>query len=234
MNKRNSTEIHQDIRKIKKAAKTAKSLKEVAQIMGSTYSKVVTTLDKHPIIKKRVIAWLAENRSSNVRATISVAPTKTTNESANPDNFVKTKPDAEGKSIVICDCPAIVYGLNSCIKTNVVIPLFVKKSMVGIARLKFDTAEGKKAKAALSTISAKSGWCTIAPEISSDKVFVKPSYSRFDWRTQKLVALACTYYAEGYDVTVKTRTAAVASLATLQGCLTVDFVKTDEEMKSIS
>lgn len=223
MEKRTNKEIEADVKAIKEAAIQATSLKEVSEITGLTYHKVSTSLSRHPIIRKRVMATLEANKASKSPAmqepTTSVAKTSSQSE--------------KEKTVVICDCPALVYGLNSCCGTPVVIPKFVENAIIRISRL--NSEEGKKAGIALTLMGTFYDWCTVAPKLDNEFLLVEPATPP-SWRARALVALACMYWCDGYTVTVKTRTAEVYNLALLQECLTVDFVPADGEveLKNIS
>ena len=220
MEKRNNKQIELDVKAIQEAAKTATSLKEVSEITGLSYPKVTTSLSRHPIIRKRVFASLEANKVSvpltqeRIISVVQKVPCPPENE--------------EGKWVVICDCPAIVYGLRSCIGTPVVIPQFVENSIERMSC--FSSVEGRKAKAALTHMGVLYDWCTVAPKLDNESLLVEPDIEP-SWRARALVSLACKYWSEGYIVTVKTRTAEVYKLASLQGCLTVNFVPADDEVK---
>lgn len=222
MQKRNTKQITKDLKAIKEAAKTAKTLKDIATVTGLSYSKVVTSLSNHPIIKKRVLASLEANKGVDVKKVLPHAESKT----PSAPIIISSEDNGNGKFIVICDCPALMYGLRNCSTTPIVIPKFVENSLIGIA--KSDSFEGHKAKMALTKIEGLSDWCTVVPNPDEDS-FVELT-DDFSWRAQTLVALACKYWSDGYHVTVKTRTAEIYKFATLQGCLTVDFVPADDEL----
>lgn len=221
MDKRNYKQIELDVKAIQEAAKHATSLKEVSEITGLTYKKVSTSLSRHPIIRKRVLAALEANKKGSVpvtqERTISIV-----------EKIPSHSEDEEGKWVVICDCPALVYGLRSCTETPIVIPQFVEDSIIGISR--YSSIEGGKANAVLTRMGAFYDWCTVAPRLDNESLLVEPE-SEPSWRAKALVALACKYVSEGYTVTVKTRTAEIYQLALLQGCLTVNFVPADSEVK---
>ena len=219
MEKRTNKEIEAGVQAIKEAAKQATSLKEVSEITGLTYKKVATSLSRHPIIRKRVMATLEANKASKAPA-VQEPTTSVVKETSSQS--------VKEKAVVICDCPALVYGLNSCCGTPVVIPKFVENSIIRISRL--DSAEGKKASIALTLMGAFYDWCTVAPKLDNEFLLVEPATPP-SWRARALVALACMYWCDGYTVTVKTRTAEVYNLALLQECLTVDFVPADSEVK---
>lgn len=62
MARRTQKQIEQDYRKIREAAKTAESFKDLEKITGLSYSMIITTLEKHPIVFKRLKAQLNINR----------------------------------------------------------------------------------------------------------------------------------------------------------------------------
>lgn len=62
MERRDKKEIEKDVNRIQKAAETAISMKEVEDKTGLTYSKVRTSLNKHPMIYKRVSEKLSNNK----------------------------------------------------------------------------------------------------------------------------------------------------------------------------
>ena len=117
LEKRTSKQIEADVKKIQEAAKTAKTIKEISEITGITVRKIGTSLEGHPIIKKRVTAALAENRKKGIQ------PIK-------QDSEAKVEPlklhKAEGfKAVTICDAPALVNGLMACLVLPIVIPQYV-------------------------------------------------------------------------------------------------------------
>ncbi|MDD3303678.1 MAG: hypothetical protein PHP54_02035 [Clostridia bacterium] len=62
MAKRTNKMIEEDCKRIKEAAKTATSFKELEQLTGLSYSAINTTLQKHPIIQKRIKEQIANNK----------------------------------------------------------------------------------------------------------------------------------------------------------------------------
>lgn len=218
MEKRTKKQIEKDVAAIKEAAKTASTLKELAEIAGLSVQKVRTSLEHHPIIKKRVMAMLDANKNKEVCAPSTPVDRNTS---------ISLLPPSEEKinSIVICDCPALMYGLSRCMETPIIIPNFVKDSLIGIS--KNPDADSEIAKDILIKINTIQNWCTVAPKIN--EVFLNNPPFKISWRTKALVALACKYWAEGYEVTIKTRTSEVAKVAAMQECLKVDFVKADDK-----
>lgn len=59
---RDSETINKDVKKVKEAAVIACSLEEVAILTDLSLHQVTVTLSRHPIIKKRVLEQLKENR----------------------------------------------------------------------------------------------------------------------------------------------------------------------------
>lgn len=225
MEKRTNKKIEADVQAIKEAAKTATSLKEVSDILGLSYQKICTSLSRHPIIRKRVVATLEANNASKTNALQeSISSVEETTTSCPPE---------VDKYVVICDCPALLYGLRSCSGTPIVIPQFVEDSITGISFS--NSTEGQKANTLLTLMSALYDWCTVIPRLSNESLIVEPT-TEFSWRAKALVALACKYWRDGYIVTVKTRTGEVYNLARIQKCLTVDFVPADDEinLKTVS
>lgn len=145
------------------------------------------------------------------------------------------KEDVEGKWVVICDAPALVYGLQACTGTSVVIPQFVINTLEGLSKATDYSGhlmpEALKASRTLSMIHS-TNWATIAPKLKEETLLVD-SKEEYSWRAKALVALACHYWIEGYTVTIKTRTSEIKNLANLQGCITVDFVSADDEVKLV-
>lgn len=62
MAKRTQQEIEKDFKKIREAAKTAISIKEIERKTGLSNSAINTSLAKHPTISKRIKEQLAENK----------------------------------------------------------------------------------------------------------------------------------------------------------------------------
>lgn len=60
--KRTPLEMERDCKKLKKAAQTATTIKELQEITGLSYFMIQTTLSKHPIIFKRIKEQLALNK----------------------------------------------------------------------------------------------------------------------------------------------------------------------------
>lgn len=232
MAKRTNQEIEKDVIKIKNASKSATSLKELAELTNLTMQKVRTTLKRHPIIYKRVTSALEDNKKESckaeepIRSKVKTIPVNTPS---------LPKEDVKGKWVVICDAPALVYGLQACTSTSVVIPQFVINTLEGLSQstdyLGHPLPESLKAAKALSIIQANN-WATIAPRLKEETLLVD-SKEEYSWRAKALVALACHYWIEGYTVTIKTRTSEIKNLANLQGCITVDFVSADDEVKLV-
>lgn len=230
MAKRTNQEIEKDLSKIKNASKTANTLKELAQITGLTEQKVRTTLKRHPIIYKRVTSALEDNKKEAREAK---EPIRSKVKPIPVNMPPLPKEDVEGKWVVICDAPALVYGLQACISTSVVIPQFVVNTLEGLSQsedyIGHLTPEALKAARTLSMIYS-TDWATIAPKLK-EEILLVDSEEDFSWRAKALVALACHYWIEGYTVTIKTRTSEIKRLAEAQGCITVDFVSADDEVK---
>lgn len=62
MARRTQKQIEQDYREIREAAKMAESFKDLEKMTGLSYSMIITTLEKHPIVFKRLKAQLNINR----------------------------------------------------------------------------------------------------------------------------------------------------------------------------
>lgn len=60
--KRTQKEIEKDSKRIKEAAKTATTMKELENLTGLSYAMINTTLSKHPTIFKRIKEQLAVNK----------------------------------------------------------------------------------------------------------------------------------------------------------------------------
>ena len=59
--RRTKTQISDDYKKIKKAAETSKSWREIEEQTGLTYSKIKCTLGHHPVVKRKVCEMLSKN-----------------------------------------------------------------------------------------------------------------------------------------------------------------------------
>lgn len=217
MEKRTRKQIENSVKEIQAAAKSAKTFKEISEITGLTPQKVKTSLKDHPRIKKRIVDLFVANKEANV----CIPKTSVKKDTSSTKKQVRISAKSNEKHIVICDCPALMYGLSHCIETPIVIPNFVKNSLVGIS--KSNTVDGAIAKELLARIDTIQDWCTIAPRINETLI----NECECNWRTRALVALACKYWAEDYQVTVKTRTAEILKVANLQECLRVEFVQED-------
>lgn len=60
--KRTQKEIEKDCKRLKEAAKTATTMKELENLTGLSYVMINTTLSKHPIMFKRIKEQLAVNK----------------------------------------------------------------------------------------------------------------------------------------------------------------------------
>lgn len=60
--KRTQKEIEKDSKRIKEAAKTATTMKELENLTGLSYAMINTTLSKHPTIFKRIKEQLVVNK----------------------------------------------------------------------------------------------------------------------------------------------------------------------------
>ena len=245
MEKRNRKEIEKNVKAIQEAALRAKTVKEVAELTGLTPQKVKTSLANHPIIRNRVMASLEANRNATTtkapaaKATTTKAPaakataTKATTAVDNTATMATTAVDTtaaeeDSKFVVICDAPSLTRALTSCAATEIVIPQFVYNTLVGLSK-SMNYEERKSAEAVLMRIHTLHGWCTVAPKLlEGETLLVEPS-EKVGWRAKALVSLACKYWAEGYIVTIKTRTTEIAQLAKAQGIFTVDFVSADDK-----
>lgn len=209
--KRNQKTIEADLKKIKEAAKTAKTFKQMAMLTGLSVSQIKVSLSKHPIIHKRILAALEANKNATFESTV---------------DHVAEAVSANNKDIVICDCPALLYGFKTCRKTQIVIPEFVRNTLLAISGSS-PSSEGSKAKKVLSQIACSS-WCTVVPN-QSNSLLVDPE-TEVGWRSSFLVSLACKYWTDGYNVTIKTRTGETAKLARLQEIFEVIFVESDGDL----
>jgi len=64
MAKRTQRQIELDCKRIQETAKTATSMKEIAEITGLTQSEIRTSLSKHPRISKKIQKQVEENKSA--------------------------------------------------------------------------------------------------------------------------------------------------------------------------
>lgn len=62
MAKRTAKEIEKDCKKIREAAKTAKSIKDIERATNLSYAEINTTMSKHPTIFKRIKQQIAVNK----------------------------------------------------------------------------------------------------------------------------------------------------------------------------
>lgn len=88
--KRTQREIENDCKKIKEAAKTAISMKDIEVATGLSYSMINTTLAKHPMISKRIKALLASNKLEAESTTLKgeKASSKLSSKTQNDDTLV--------------------------------------------------------------------------------------------------------------------------------------------------
>lgn len=91
MNCRDSETINRDVKKVKEAAVIACSLEEVAILTDLSPHQVTVTLSKHPIIKKRVLAQLSENRQIRKQEKQQHKKTHVQVEQNQNDEFVQPK-----------------------------------------------------------------------------------------------------------------------------------------------
>ena len=228
--KRSNKVIEADVKLIQRAAESAKSINEISEQTGITVQKIRTSLKRHPIIKGRVLASLEANRGSKKA---DHKPTKQAPKPKAPANQEGIPNEAEDfKHITICDAPAMLYGLRSCLATPVIIPSFVYDTFVGLSKHD-DPAISKKAENTLTMIHSLGDWCTIANKVQDETLLVDPTTEDPGWRAKAFVALCCEYWSKGYYVVIKTRTTTIANLARLQGCFVIDFVSADDEVPSL-
>lgn len=64
--RRTNYEIKTDYENLKKASKTAKSWKELGEMVGLSYAQIKTTLSSHPVVEKRIRRLLEENAKQTV------------------------------------------------------------------------------------------------------------------------------------------------------------------------
>ena len=176
MSKRSNQEIEKDTQKIKEAAKVATSFKELAELTGLTVQQVKTTLVRHPIIYKRVASALETNKKESRKAE---EPIRSKVKPVPVDEPPLPKEDANGKWVVICNAPALVYGLQACTGTPVVIPQFVINTLDGLAQstdyMGHPMPEALKASRTLSMVYATTDWATIAPKLKEETLLVDPN-----------------------------------------------------------
>lgn len=86
--KRTQKEIEIDCKRLKEAAKTATSLKDLEKETGLSYTMINTSLSKHPIIFKRIKAQLAVNLKN---AEVEIQKKKEEKEKAKKDCLKKTE-----------------------------------------------------------------------------------------------------------------------------------------------
>ena len=224
MEKRSIKEIQADVKKIQAASATATTIKEIAEITGLSVWKINTSLERHPIIKKRVYEAVEINRTGSCQPKAKPRTSRKA-KSSGADKLVFT--GVKANEVTICDAPAMISSLGECLSGPVTIPHYVFNTIVGLA--KGDKDDSPKARRTLNAITTAPEWCTVADKVNEEAILVDPEDEETSWRARALVALGCKYWAEGYHVTIKTRTGAIARLARLQGVFEkICFVEADD------
>ncbi len=103
-NYRTKKEIEQDCKRLKEAAKTATTFKELEKATGLSYAMIQTTLSKHPTIFKRIKAQLVLNKEKATLETPEVpetAPIEVTTETSDLPEMVSTKQEENFSFFVI-------------------------------------------------------------------------------------------------------------------------------------
>ena len=222
MEKRSIKSIEADVKKIQAASATATTIKEISVMTGLSVWKINTSLERHPIIKKRVYEAVEINRTGSCQPKPRAA------------RKVKSKAGAEmvftgvkANEVTICDAPAMISALGSCLSGPVTIPHYVFNTIVGLA--KGNKEDSPRARRTLNAITTAPEWCTVADKVLGESILVDPEDEEPSWRAKALVALGCKLWSEGYHVTIKTRTGAIARLARLQGIFEdICFVEADD------
>lgn len=60
--RRTPQEVERDCERLKEAAKTATTIKELERVTGLSYFMIQSTLSKHPVIFKQIKELLASNK----------------------------------------------------------------------------------------------------------------------------------------------------------------------------
>lgn len=110
MAKRTAKEIEADVKRLKEAAKTAKSLKDLERETGLSYAMINTTLSKHPTIFKRIKALLAINLEN---AELELKKKKDEEEKAEIIVTEKNKETAEKQSFTGYVIDASITGIEN-------------------------------------------------------------------------------------------------------------------------
>lgn len=110
MAKRTAKEIEADVKRLKEAAKTAKSLKDLERETGLSYAMINTTLSKHPTIFKRIKVQLAINLEN---AELELKKKKKKEEKAKKIVTKKNKETAENQSFTGYVIDSSITGIEN-------------------------------------------------------------------------------------------------------------------------
>ena len=110
MAKRTAKEIEADVKRLKEAAKSAKSLKDLERKTGLSYAMINTTLSKHPTIFKRIKVQLAINLEN---AELEMKKKKEEEEKAEIIVTEKNKETAEEQSFTGYVIDASITGIEN-------------------------------------------------------------------------------------------------------------------------
>lgn len=151
--------------------------------------------------------------------------------------FTKKEQKEARPPVIICDSSALIYAFEDCKHLeHILIPSVsynVLKSVargeyVGRRRWDFENEILSKqlAKNSLEYWEQNKSRITIVPRLASEEFFVDP-ICKIRNTTSAVLALACNYAMQGYDVCIKTRTYEIRDFAVMQchELIKVEFLK---------
>lgn len=152
--KRTQKEIEKDCKRIKEAAKTATSLKDIERATNLSYSEINTTLKKHPTIFKRIKEQLIINKKQT-----EIEKTRKKEQEALAKAEEKASLKAEKKSKKVSKTEAITQVINTefNIPKKLVEDYVIDASITGIKSLRYNISKvcSTKSKIILTSITIK-------------------------------------------------------------------------------
>lgn len=152
--KRTQKEIEKDCKRIKEAAKTATSLKDIERATNLSYSEINTTLKKHPTIFKRIKEQLIINKK---QAEIEKARKKEQEALAEAEEKAILKAEKKSKKLSKTEAITQVINTEFNIPKKLVEDYVIDASITGIKSLRDNISKvcSTKSKIILTSITIK-------------------------------------------------------------------------------
>lgn len=231
--KRTNAEMERDVNVIKVAAEQATNMDSLAQITGLSKSQIKSSLANHPIIWNRIKAKLEENRKAKVNRCAEETAEIEVISNENERKKTATSEITAEYTVVLADTSAIMNCFQVCKQfSNILIPRTVLKDLQRQSNRVDEknryAEQAIKSKNILRYIDEHPNWLKIVDFQDTSLCVENSEIESWHWRSEEIVAMACTLWSKGEKVLLITHTAVTNRLATLQeGIIKVLFAQND-------